>query len=373
MGDKTKIQWCDASWNPIRGCSRVSEGCRNCYAEAVAYRFSGSGQPYDGLVVLKNNHPSWTGKVEFIEKHLLDPLRWKTPRRIFVNSMSDLFHENVTDEMRDKIFAVMALSPRHTHQVLTKRPARMLAYVQGLENNPAERLENAAYAMDIDEDYCCHIANWINGWSRWRELPDDGNPLDGTVKRWPLPNVWLGVSVENQETANERIPLLLETPAAIRFISAEPLLGGIDLGRIPARTEGEFIDSVLGVQFRPGPTIIHNFATNRIDWVICGGESGPHARPMLSSWASDIQQQCEKAGVAFFFKQNGEWVDAGHREFGRLPLVDFRYLKSDGVEWGKDVPLDENADVNTVKRVGKHRSGDTLYGKQYHEYPKVSK
>ena len=126
MGAKTGIEWTDATWNPIRGCSRVSEGCRNCYAETIAARFSGPGLAYEGLAVMQNGHPHWTGKIEFVDEHLLDPLSWRRPRRIFVNSMSDLFHENVTDEMRDKIFAVMALCPQHIFQVLTKRPARML-------------------------------------------------------------------------------------------------------------------------------------------------------------------------------------------------------------------------------------------------------
>ncbi|GGA80852.1 hypothetical protein GCM10011507_35100 [Edaphobacter acidisoli] len=131
MGTKTGISWTDATWNPIRGCSRVSEGCRHCYAERAAYRFSGPGQPYEGLVQIGadgKRRPQWNGQVRFVEEHLLDPLKWTRPRRIFVNSMSDLFHENVTDDMRDKIFAVMALCPQHTFQVLTKRPERMLKW-----------------------------------------------------------------------------------------------------------------------------------------------------------------------------------------------------------------------------------------------------
>ena len=194
MGAKTGIEWTDATWNPIRGCSRVSEGCRNCYAERQALRFAGPGQAYEGLAVLQNGRPHWTGKIAFVEEHLLDPLRWRKPKRIFVNSMSDLFHENVTDEMRDKIFAVMALSPQHTFQVLTKRPKQMLGYLE--RNATGGRIFHVAQKLDAKG----HGAG------------------SGS---WPLPNVWLGVSVENQVAADERIPLLLQTPAAVARVVRE--------------------------------------------------------------------------------------------------------------------------------------------------------
>src|SRR5690348_2206473 len=176
MGDKSKIEWTDATWNPIRGCSRISEGCRNCYAERVAARFAGLGQPYEGLAKYRGEglrqigdrghiDPHWTGEVRFIEEKLGEPLHWREPRRIFVNSMSDLFHEKVQDIWLNKIFSnVMEIATQHTFQILTKRPERMLKYL-----------------------------SW-----RW----DDG--------RIPMRNIWLGVSVEDQKTADERIPLLLQ-------------------------------------------------------------------------------------------------------------------------------------------------------------------
>ena len=148
MSAKTGIEWTDATWNPVRGCSRVSEGCRNCYAEKVAYRFSGPGQPYEGLVRINaagERKLEWNGQVQLVEKHLLDPLKWKEPRRIFVNSMSDLFHENIPDEWIDKIFAVMALSPQHTFQVLTKRPERMRKYLSAPETR--ERIRREAWEI----------------------------------------------------------------------------------------------------------------------------------------------------------------------------------------------------------------------------------
>jgi protein gp37 len=247
VSDKTGIQWTDATWNPIRGCTRVSEGCRNCYAESVAARFSGPGQPYEGLARrTSNGAPRWTGKIMFVEKALDQPLRWKKPRRIFVNSMSDLFHEGVSDDQLDRIFAVMAKAQRHTFQVLTKRPERMRAYTRA----------------------------WLLG--------------------FPLPNVWLGVSVEDQKAADERIPLLLQTPAKVRFLSCEPLIGPVDILesiRVLHRSVGDF-DPVFA---NPGG----------IDWVIVGGESGPHARPCDLAWIRQIMSDCATSDVPVFVKQLG--------------------------------------------------------------------
>lgn len=238
MGAETKIQWTDATWNPIRGCSRVSEGCRNCYAEKTAARFSGKGQPYEGLT--KNG--KWTGKIRFVDEHLDDPLKWKEPRRIFVNSMSDLFHEQLTDQDIQSVFNVMRKAHWHTFQVLTKRPARMLNFTSTL------------YTYE------------------------------------PLPNVWLGVSVEDQATADERIPLLLMSSAAVRFISAEPLLGHVDLEKI-YRAKRVYINSLGG--------------DLRLNWVIAGGESGIGARMLDVQWIRDIVAGCKKNGVPVFVKQLG--------------------------------------------------------------------
>lgn len=281
MGDKTGISWTNSSWNPIRGCSVVSSGCKNCYAMSVAYRFSGPGQPYEGLAVLKNGHASWTGKVDFVEEHLLDPIRWKKPRKIFVNSMSDLFHENVTDEMRDKIFAVMALASNHQFQILTKRPERMKAYLDMVsEEKDMQRWINAAYDIVPDLSPC------------WAGAAEN--------LEWPLPNVWLGVSTEDQETANKRIPLLLQTPAAVRFISAEPLLGEIDLrSYLPRRLA---LDELPGNAMNDGCS---EGWTEGLNWVIIGGESGPNARPCHLAWCSRLIVQCKMAKVAVFMKQMG--------------------------------------------------------------------
>ena len=305
---ETKIEWCDSTWNCLRGCSRVSEGCRNCYAEKMAYRFSGVGQPYEGLAILKNDHASWTGKVVLAENHLLDPLKWKPictttghlgggrwepmrPRRIFVNSMSDLFHENVPDGWIDKIFAVMALRPQHIFQVLTKRPERMLDYMQ-------TRARMMARGAFIDSA----IANALREVAVLSKAPFPGNaPLELLAAGWPLPNVWLGVSVENQAAADERIPLLLQTPATVRFGSCEPLLGPVNLEELPSVSGvGRYLSALSNAGVDPGAEI-----ATKLDWVICGGESGPGARPMHPDWARLLRDQCKSADVAFFMKQMG--------------------------------------------------------------------
>jgi protein gp37 len=385
VGSKTSIEWTDSTWNPIRGCTRVSEGCRNCYAESVAYRFSGAGQPFEGLAVLKNAHPSWTGKIQFVEKHLLDPLKWKAPSRIFVNSMSDLFHENVTDEMRDRIFAVMALCPQHTFQVLTKRPERMLAYLRGMNTN-ADAVVRAVKA--------CHFAS-----EALQTLPSAAQ-FDA-IESIPrgLPNVWLGVSVENQAAADERIPLLLRTPAAVRFISAEPLLGPVDLMRLRGSVNvGGHIDlCVDALNGRYGPAwhgrnslqphdLTKVTGAGKLGWVICGGESGPGARPMHPDWARSLRDQCTAAGVPFFFKQWGEWLPFNQALGAQR---DLRYsahglVYADGkmsLHKGADKPdpefglytrdLDGNDGAAAVYNTGKHAAGAQLDGREWKQFPEA--
>jgi len=294
MSAKTGIEWTDATWNPIRGCSRVSEGCRNCYAETRANRFCGPGQPYEGLIQIGadgKGNGKWSGQIRFVEEHLFDPLRCKKPRRIFVNSMSDLFHENVTDEMLDKIFAVMALCPQHTFQVLTKRPERMSRYLSGDYGEGRIRISRNCIGAEAVRLYdVVHAKRLVDPRSQYG---------------WPLPNVHLGVSVEDQPSADKRIPLLLQTPAAVRFISAEPLVWELKL-------LWKWVSK--GHPFGGGPMVNLNepWADPKeipgLDWVIVGGESGPGARPMHPDWARSLRDQCVAAGVPFFFKQWGEWL-----------------------------------------------------------------
>jgi protein gp37 len=284
MGDNSKIEWTDASWNPIVGCSIVSPGCTHCYAMRQAQRVQGMMRAqgkeshYDGTTKVVKGKPVWTGTMREAPEHLvLQPLRWATPRMIFVNSMSDLFHESVPNEWIDKVFAVMALAPWHTFQVLTKRAERMRAYV----NDP----ETPQRVYDL----ACDMATSGIARNVVLALPDVTPPaaLTGhgvTLGRWPLANVWLGVSAEDQRRYDERRDALRATPAAVRFLSIEPLLGPIGLNL-----------SGLSQVYRP------------IHWVIVGGESGPDARPMHPDWARSLRDQCSAAGVPFFFKQWGEW------------------------------------------------------------------
>lgn len=283
MADRTEIEWADATWNPIRGCARVSEGCRHCYAERQAGRWSGEGQPYEGLVHLVGTEPRWTGAVTLVGGALEAPRRWQRRRRVFVDSMGDLFFEPIPDGWIDRIFAVMWLAPQHTFIILTKRQARMRAYLSA----PARpvRIRQAA-------------ETFVRG---LRLRPGDPMP-------WPLPNVQLGVSCENQATADERIPDLLATPAAVRIVSAEPLLGPVDLtGWLPRPAGWKWYP----VECRHGRDLCpicdrdhHPF----LDGVIVGGESGPAARPMHPNWARSLRGQCGASGVPFFFKQWGEWA-----------------------------------------------------------------
>lgn len=308
MGKKTGISWCDSTWNPIIGYSRVSEGCRNCYTETMAARFS-------------------NGKTELKEDKLLDPIRWTKPRKIFVNSMSDLFHESIPDEWIDKIFAIMVLAPRHIFQILTKRPQRMVDYFK-------------------DDLTTYRIFRKVRFLTKDKKLKlSEAKVILKRIRDWPLPNVWFGITSEDQESADERIPLLLRTPAAIRFVSYEPAIERIDFSKhlwIQSEYGGNQRKPVGG--WKDEPRGAH------IDWIICGGESGPGARPFDLSWARSVRDQCKGAGVAFFMKQMGRFPVceiktttardchnyAGHRE-----IILTNRAGSNPFEWPKDLRVQE--------------------------------
>lgn len=307
MSNKTKIEWCDATWSPVVGCSPVSRGCDNCCAARVVHRLASHpkiGQQYAGLV----DNGRWVGKVRCFADKLSEPLRWRKPRRIFVCPMGDLFHEDVSIDYIAAVFSVMAVCPQHTFVVLTKQPWHMLRVLRHWEDD----------GLTLRDGHgCC------------------------------LPNVWLGVSVDDQKTADERLVYLRDTPAAKRVVSYEPAIG----------------------PWNPVRTYAGNMNINTldwVDWVICGGESGPNARPLHPDWAFSVLDQCREAGVPFWFKQWGEWATAacGVVE-GRLDEIKFidslgRYIAP---------PADENADAMTVLRVGKKRAGNLLGGNTYNEAP----
>jgi protein gp37 len=566
MSDGSTIEWLKrpgtkpATWNPVRGCTRVSEGCVNCYAETMAARFSDPGMWGHGFAetIKKPDGTSirrWTGKVELIEEMLTEPIRWKSPRTIFANSTSDLFHEALPDEAIDRIFAVMALCPQHTFLVLTKRPERMRAYVSDplAPHRVAKAADAIAVRMEIEamgpeelrpidgypgyfitdrgrvlsssgsatclfcggavkgiatKAYCskkcrqnaCYyrrVGRPIEGERSLTEMTPDsgeqghlrvmlyrdgepsrelihrlvlsafvrqpqlgeqgchrnGNPginalpnlrwgdqegnwsdskrhgnfrrvsklrpeqvddirrrhaqgesgealgreflVSGTQIRniaageqwsteapiaWPLRQAWLGISAEDQVTANERIPFLLDTPAAIRFVSAEPLLGPIDFTDFDTGPLSLRRNALTGaIRQRGIPKTEYCELGPRLDWIIVGGESGPKARPMHPQWARDIRDQCQAAGVAYFFKQWGSWWPHTGR-YG-VPGVD-----SDHGPFPKGVPLapdetDPNAHFWPMTdddqwqpisyRVGKHAAGRLLDGREHNEFPEV--
>lgn len=285
----TSIEWAQKTWNALAGCSLESPGCTNCYAMRMAYRLALMGQQkYQGLTKLVNGKPVWTGQVTFDPLSIHLPLRWKKPQRIFVNSMSDLFHENLSDEEIDQHFAVMACAPQHEFLPLTKRSSRMRKYLCG-----ARRQADIGYQIGL-------LAH--KGVITWKDAERASDAVDD---QWPLKNVWLGVSVEDQKRADARIPDLLAAPAAIRWISAEPLLGPLDLTRhLWGRAEPcddcpRDADCACGLQSR------RLNGESALDWVVIGGESGPGARDYRMVWGIELQRQLKHAGVKVFQKQVG--------------------------------------------------------------------
>jgi len=322
MSDNTGIEWTDATWNPVTGCTKVSPGCDHCYAETFAERFRG----------VPGHHFERGFDVVLRPERLDIPLRWKKPRRIFVNSMSDLFHDAVPDEFIARVFAVMSQARQHTFQVLTKRHGRMRSLLSS-ERWP-HLVAREAFAMD-------------------RRIGEE--PF-----RLPLPNVWLGVSAEDQQRAAMRIPALGETPAAVRWVSFEPLLGSVFI-------PGEWLEF--------------------LDWAVVGGESGRGARPMHPDWARLLRDQCRAAGIPFLFKQWGEWGPLAQLDAqGRFDWSGGHSLANDGTlygphdlvypdgpRYGEALRADHGrAHLTSMYRLGKKKAGRDLDGRTWDEYPQAA-
>jgi len=298
----TKIEWTDAVWNPVTGCSKVSAGCKNCYAEGVANRFWGDRKFTD---------------VRTHVDRLDAPLRWRKPRRVFVNSMSDLFHDAVPDEFIAEVFAVMAHARKHTFQVLTKRPERMREFMLSAR----EMVRRAMHRVGREIEAL---------WTKHQLLAvyaKSVTEFDASFDEWPKRNVWLGVSCEDQRAADERIPLLLQTPAAVRFVSAEPLLGPIDF------------------KATPQPDCDRKAIIN---WVIVGGESGPKARPCDVAWIRSIVRQCKESSVPVFVKQLGR-----HPRGDRFDMSEASFVCVDAAGWsehdGRRLPLRDRKGGDTAE------------------------
>ncbi|MFD6534870.1 phage Gp37/Gp68 family protein [Streptomyces goshikiensis] len=386
---RTEIEWADATWSPILGCTRVSSGCDGCYAIRTAHIRAHHPNPkiaaaFEGLTHQTGDRLDWTGRVNVLSGRLTEPMRRRTPLKWFVNSQSDLFHEQIPDEAIAAILAVVALTPRHTYQVLTKRHGRMRA----LLSSPAfrELCEQAEARLVADES--------TPGLARYER--------EQYATRWwssfsePLPNLWLGVSVEDQKAADMRIPALLATPAAVRWISAEPLIGPIDLwgktDRFGARRRLTYwLDGRPGwgepERTSTGMEMCSMVTGPRLDWVVAGGESGPGARPAHPNWFRSLRDQCAHSGVPYLFKQWGQWSPQAPRDAdGRIvrgPRGQGVTLADDGTVYrpgdldpdglrhrealdaGHDLP----GCLAQLYSVGKKQAGRELDGRRHDGYP----
>lgn len=377
----TAIEWtrgedgsAGMTWNPLVGCRAYSPGCAHCYAETMSKRLRAMAEKdiADGkdpgrkrhYINVINDKGRWNGGVELVPEALTDPFSWKKPRRVFVNSMSDLFYGDAADERAakaggypfepvpfeyiDKVFAIMALCPQHTFQILTKRPERMSEYCSTRTCHPfliPKAAKELGQAVDVDI--------WRAGMS------------------WPLLNVWLGTSCENQATAEERIPHLLRCPAAVRFLSCEPLLGPIDIKNFENRYwRCDSCEQAYDFACAEGRDLSNSECSDcdggrygemqrTLHWVIVGGESGSNARPMHPDWARSLRDQCQAAGVAYFFKQWGEWSPMSTTD-GRQLLPFGSYV----------VPGDGGNGFGFI-RSGKKAAGRLLDGRTWDEFPKV--
>jgi protein gp37 len=341
----SKIEWTQKTWNPVVGCDKVSAGCKNCYAMRMAYRLKHNPNKAIAKKYAETAYKTtggsinWTGKINIDHNAFKEPVNNKKATVYFVNSMSDLFHEGVSFETIIDVFCVMSKTPWHTYQVLTKRAERMLEFMTNCAYNPY------------------------------------GTPFE------PLKNVWLGVSVEDQKAADERIPYLLEAPAAVRFLSCEPLLGPVDISSwfYPKEIIGTEVSNIEETEFSKLEQSVH--------WVIAGGESGPGARPMHPDWARSLRDQCHTAGVPFFFKQWGEYYThyetignhkphfKMYRSYEHFAAKDWvnqgdRCISIDGRECniGKDF-MECSYPVAIMNKVGKKAAGRLLDGKLHDEYP----
>lgn len=322
----TKIEWAEKTWNPVTGCTKISPGCKNCYAERMAHRLQAMGQQRYLNGFKPTCHPD-----------ILDePMRWRKPSRIFVCSMADLFHDDIPIGFITNVLLTAQMAQQHTFLILTKRPERM------------KKVLSAIFAVNV-----------------------------------PLPNLWLGVTAENQEQADKRIPVLLQIPAAKRFVSVEPMLGPVDLTDL---SNGE--NAIATVNVTPGLYGLgeQTEIKHGLDWVICGGESGPGARPMHPDWVRSLRDQCQAANVPFLFKQWGEWApwmdeDKFTHDQDQSSRNEQHYVNHDGTTgscWLYDADgtwtnwtgePEENCCV--VSRLGKKKAGRLLDGQLWDQYPEV--
>lgn len=357
---KTSIEWTDYSWNPIRArrksdgkrghyCQRISPGCKNCYAASMN-RWRGNGVDYTvpGLEEVE---------LYLDEKALLEPLRWRKPRNIFVCSMTDLYADFVPDEWIERIYAVMALADKHTFMVLTKRPARRLRWYSGIEE---DGVFHEGFRGAMVEGQAQGIYSKLH--------PDEEDVNMWLAVHLPLENVWEGTSVCTQKEAEELIPITLQTPAALRWLSMEPLLEAITLEELPSVSGvGRYLNALSNAGVDPGADI-----PTKLDWVVCGGESGHGARPMHPDWARGLRDQCQAAGTPFFFKQWGEWEPFGlSKSVKTISPSQVGTFDADGASFFYGAGPNVKGGTQHMWRVGKKAAGALLDGREWREFPEV--
>lgn len=341
MSDGTHIEWTDATWSVVSGCTRTSEGCQRCYIDRTP-PLRMARRRFDG------DHIGATTGVMLHPERFAVPLSWRKPRKVFVCSLADLFHDEVPDEHIASTFAVMALAPQHTFQVLTKRHARLRALLSS--DAFTARVADIAYLMAFGEHP--RVTGRAEAAARRTYLSWESvfpSPSVVGALPWPLPNVHVGVSVESQKWTI-RLDALRETPAVVRWVSAEPLLSGLDL----------------------------TAHLSWLSWVVAGGESGPGARPAHPDWFRSLRDQCAATGVPYLFKQRGEWTwsEPGAFRLPSRPLTDRVAVMHPGgmVALTKSNPFDPFAVhhpnwATRIERVGKGRAGRELDGRTHDEYP----
>ena len=382
------ISWCDETWSPTRGCQRVSEGCRHCWAERMAARLSGPGRPYEGLIepvhsVVHTDEyrdetgaycgqrdyvtavgPRWTGRARFVPEMLERPLRWRKPRRIAVSLMGDVFHNDITNEQIAAVFGVAAACPDHQFLILTKRPQRMLEWFTWIQTHrgpgipfggaefAAEEAIETVWPEGANEAWNVRsFAEPIVG--KRLDIRCDKSNLDSPAVPWPLPNVFVGISAENQQTLEERWQYLARVPAAVRWISLEPLLGPVDLHQQITRFCGcpQAAAPDPCDDWKAGDAC--QFEPPRAHWIVAGGESGPRARPSNVQWYRSIRRQCHEADVPFHMKQLGACPVRTHNGKRQMEVTATRYPITDSKgavmkDWPPDLRIREWPEVGNA-------------------------
>jgi len=423
----TKIEWTHVpdgqggfkkkgeTWNPQVGCVEVSPACRHCYAASTAHLHAKTVPQHAGLTVVRSNGVHWNGEINRVPKLLEKPLRWREPRGIFVGSMTDTFLLVDTEEDCEFIaalFGVMAATPQHTYMLLTKRPENAAKWFAWLGAqceeacvDPVEWCVQAAGEALLDADLgdAAELLWDRHGWARdgdyyggfeamehadvprierrKRKAQRDTDGWD--TEAWPLPNVWLGVTAEDQQRADERIPALLGLPAAVRFVSYEPACGPVDFSILPANTRAldgssppwDYFDALTGQGVDSQSDVRSERIYPSLDWIIAGGESGHGARPAHPAWVRSARDQCVAAGVSFFFKQWGEWAPHGdgwtHVVFpdGKLDTWEAAYSETAAEDRGMLEATLTDSDGAMIKRVGKATAGRELDGETWSQFP----